>query len=151
MVRKTPLIVTAGTGYTVVIGAGGATESVGGDTTFGSLLTLRGGSGGVEIDSSSWGTAMENEKASIGTRGTIAIPIGSVSGSNSWSDPSITIPARLPPNRSENGSIGDSPRTYFVGNGPGYFGYTGANSGAGGPFNTAGFSGKLLIEWDEFL
>lgn len=171
-VEKLPVPVTAGATYAVVIPAGGAgvtngDGNAGGDLTFGSLLTIKGGSGGKDISTSS-GSAIAN---SIGEMRGIKPFVIVYSESNTRID-FLSIADTVNGNTCGNHVI----RNTGVGTGgaAGYFGNGGnsasssgsinapaapANSGAGGgcvyganpSTSGAGGSGKLIIEWDEFL
>jgi hypothetical protein len=73
-VRKSYLTVTPGTSYTVTIGAGGAggtasgAGAVGGDTSFGALITALGGGGAASRNTSTF--FLDNPRGTIGAIGT---------------------------------------------------------------------------------
>lgn len=161
---KTPVQVTAGAVYAVVIGAGGGTAgagigngSVGGDTTFGSLLTIKGGDGGpndtLNLPSAFLRVGVKPHLVDSATVVSIGDTVngniaGVVSMDNTSSTPTVVCTgggAGLFGNGGAGNHVGNA------GNGP-------ANSGAGGgssrdTFGTAGNggSGRLIIEWEEFL
>lgn len=170
-VEKYPVQVTPSTGYAVVIGAGGAgvtsgNGQSGGDTTFGSLLTIKGGDGGESISTSSV-LSMQRLSQKRGVRPAIIdfsaspylpIQIAEIVNGNVCGDYA-------------GATDGDGEAS---GGAAGYFGGGGnsaassstinataatANSGAGGgcgygaspSTSGAGGSGRLIIEWEEYL
>lgn len=175
---KFPVPVTAGSTYLVTIGGGGnsvAANSIangndGGDTSFASLLVLKGGKGGV-ILSNSAPTAAQ------------AISLANASGGVSAQKPMVPTPPatsavlaltdRVSLNGNSSGeSVYDSVDNQLAtGGAAGLFGNgtngtvttnatnAGNNTGAGGgayaststATSGAGGSGKVIIEWDEFL
>lgn len=166
--EQLPVPVTAGATYAVVIPAGGAAQSSGngnsgGDLTFGSLLTIKGGRGG---------------RSQSGTGATIAQFLDFVSCSGV--KPNVFISSTVAglgvasiAADTVNGNVAGASNTAAAsctGGAAGLFGNgtaatnntaaaaADANSGAGGGASTntsgvsgAGGSGKLIIEWDEFL
>lgn len=169
--ERIPVSVTAGATYAVVIPAGGVGVAsgggnAGGDLTFGSLLTLKGGRGGA----SQTGTAASLNQffdftSAVGVRpnifisstaaglGVAAIPADTVGGNVCGS----AVSSGVDNYRATGGACG------LFGNGANSSTSTTApsalaNSGAGGGAvvnvlgtSGAGGSGKLIIEWDEFL
>ena len=133
-VYRKKLTVTASTGYTVTIGAGGTAGtssatagsvtagSAGGATSFGALLTLAGGAGSAAVTGTSTGI------------GAAAGGPGGTSGANGF--PPIT-------GASGTTAVNGAPGVSFPG-GWGTGGYHGASSGM-----RAGRSGYLLVEWNE--
>lgn len=111
--------VVPGTVYPVTIGAGGTVTGAGGTTSFGSLLSLGGGSVG--------GTGLGGLGG--GSGGTSALGINGFAGGTVGFDGTNTYAA-------PGGGFGSG------------FGVAGqANSGAGGSGNNGGGSGFLTIQW----
>lgn len=170
-VEQLPVPVTAGATYAVVIPAGGAgvtsgNGSAGGDLTFGSLLTIKGGSGGKSVDSSSESFVM----STIGSMRGIKPYVLDYSGGNiRFLSVADSVNGNVCGNHSTSSStgVGTGGATGYFGNGANSASSVGsvnapaatANSGAGGgcvygasvSTSGAGGSGKLIIEWDEFL
>jgi len=171
-VEQLPVPVTAGVTYAVVIPAGGAgvttgDGNAGGDLTFGSLLTIKGGRGGKSISTSSGSLIADSIGAMRGVK-----PFVIVYNEGSSRIDFLSIADTV------NGNVCGNHATATTGVGTGgaagYFGNgansassgssinapaASANSGAGGgcvygasvSTSGAGGSGKLIIEWDEFL
>lgn len=169
--EQLPVPVTAGTTYAVTIPAGGVgvtsgSGNAGGDLTFGSLLRLKGGKGGASHNGT--GASLNqffDFTLAVGIKpnifmssttaglGVVAIPADTVAGNVCGSPVSSGVDNY----RATGGACG------LFGNGANASTSTpapsaAANSGAGGGavVNTsgtsgAGGSGKLIIEWDEFL
>ncbi len=171
--EKSPIIVTAGTSYLVTIGSfgfGANTESAGGSggaTSFSTLLTVSGGSGGQQ--NGSLYPRVFDTQSMVGTHPLIPIY-------NGGTDPlSAIISEYKISGRLHGKSILTSGVNGYVitGGGCGYFGNGGdaifeggagtinasANTGAGGggrvtsgsEFSGTGGSGRVIIEWEEFL
>lgn len=171
-VERFPVPVTAGATYAVVIPAGGAgvtsgNGSAGGDLTFGSLLTIKGGSGGKTINAASGSTIASSIGAMRGIK-PFVIDYNQASSRIDFLSIADAVNGNVCGNHdTRNTGVG-------TGGAAGYFGNGGAaassgstinapaapaNSGAGGgcvygaspSTSGAGGSGKLIIEWDEFL
>lgn len=164
---KMPVIVTPSAGYLVTIPAGGAGVTTGdgnsgGDLSFGSLLTLKGGSGGINPNGDSQ-YAVASYFSRFGVKPALIFP----------SSDSL-VGGQTNPAESLNGNICGATETNTVSNyisiggAAGFFGNGGAagsngvsaaaNSGAGGGAargvsgtSGAGGSGRLIIEWEEYL
>lgn len=133
-VIKLPVAVTAGSAYTVTIGAGGGAGSnntTGGTSSFGNLVSMIGGSPGQQSASNSWadgGGGGATGGAAIGNPGNYSMPTAAYSA---------------------GGSTG---RAYAGGCGP-WANQGSANSGSGGNgsgnglYPGSGSSGKCIVEW----
>lgn len=170
-VEKVPVIVTAGAAYAVTIGAGGAGVNVGngqagGDTTFGSLLTIKGGSGGEDLSTSDV-SVMQRLSEKRGIRPAIidfnASPYRPIQIAESVNGNvcGASVGATGGDGEASGGAAG------YFGNGANSAASSSstnapaapANSGAGGgcvygasvSTSGAGGSGRLIIEWEEFL
>lgn len=171
-VEKAPVIVTAGATYAVTIGAGGAGVTIGdgqsgGDTTFGALLTIKGGSGGEDLNTSDV-NAMQRLSQKRGVRPAIIgfgaspyLPIQIAESINGNVCGAAVVVAGSGTGRASGGAAG------YFGNGANSAASSSstnapaapANSGAGGgcvygasvSTSGAGGSGRLIIEWEEFL
>lgn len=172
--QSIPVQVTAGATYAVVIPAGGAAVSTstngnsGGDLTFDSIFTLKGGSGGRQIGGT---TSANYTEIPILFSGAGVKPLIFASSTETNRGGSV-----LSPSESVNGNVSgltlsDNASGYVItGGAAGFFGNgtaatsntaaaaSAANSGSGGGSSVgasgvsgAGGSGKLIIEWDEFL
>jgi hypothetical protein len=169
-VEKLPLIVTPGSSYTITIPAGGlgstSTGNAGGDLTFGSLLTIKGGSGGTTIGNgvSSLQSLLNSIKGVLppyflfASSNTLLFSPGQCINGNTPGDTTSPVPS--------GGTAGGGAAGYF---GVGANGRAqdaiitgnnaGANTGAGGgavigqagSTSGAGGSGRLIIEWDELV
>jgi hypothetical protein len=154
---KVPVIVAPSSTTLVTIGAGGTAGAVGGSTSFGSLITLAGGSPSV----------------------TAPNPVGFITSISLYSMSGVkaAVFARVDTGSSEISFVSSAPESaggftglgidtssgtyYYSGPACGYFGNPNlsaagtANTGAGGGANSlggfAGGSGKMIIEWEEFL
>jgi hypothetical protein len=160
-----PVSVVAGEMIPVTIGAGGlaitgvgSTGNPGGNTSFGSKITLSGGSGGREASLSNEiaifsGVGIKPQlikSASIYSQSESVN--GNVAGITASDSSSSTPPAAI----STGGAAG------LFGNGgngsvTGNAGSAPANSGAGGASSLGGFaagnggSGRIIVEWQEFV
>jgi hypothetical protein len=163
---RRPVIVAPSTSYAATIPAGGAADTsgngnAGGDLSFGSLVTLKGGKGGASTSSGAASRFFDAMQAS-GVRPNIFVDTSST-------DKVVAFPADT-----VNGNVcGESSSTtdsYATGGAAGLFGNGGNasssttaqsaldNTGAGGGAvrnvggtSGAGGSGCLVIEWEEFL
>lgn len=174
---KFPVILAPSTTYTITIGAGGAALSAsaessgnsGGDTSFGSLLALKGGKGGRIIPAAS-ATLTDVAAYSSQSGGVLSRRLVL-----SFESPpqllGITSPAGLNGNKHGDNSADATTGELATGGAPGLFGSgtdasttttpttaPAANSGAGSgavagaiAASGAGAAGKLILEIEEFL
>ena len=170
-VEKLPLVVTPGSAYTVTIpagGAGGVTSggNSGGDLTFGSLLTIRGGRastlGSISNSASSLNTGLnirgiQPPMVSFATNTQVFLPGQSVNG-NICGETKDGIAANSGVGGGASGYFGngtDSTSQNAVVVGISALANSGAGSGAvigqAGSTSGAGGSGRLIIEWDELV
>jgi hypothetical protein len=159
-----PVIVAPSTTYAVVIAAGGAVNgNNGGDTTFGSLLTLKGGSAGQYFTvntSTTIDNLLDYLSSGFGVRPTKLMISGAASSAPILTGVSVADTV--------NGNVCGLPVVgeYKTGGACGLFGNgtdasagssaaAAANSGAGSGYGSSGSgsggSGKMIIEWEEFL
>lgn len=167
-VESFPLIVTPGSSYTVTIPAGGlgstSTGNDGGDLTFGTLLTLKGGKGGSFI-----GNALNTLVTTANSARGITPPLIVFATNTQVFIPGQSVNGNIPGNTSQSqttGTVGGGAAGYFGNGTNGLYANAvnvgtsaGANTGAGsgavvgqaGSTSGAGGSGRLIIEWDELV
>ena len=126
---------------TVTIAAGGAINGAGGTTSFGTYISLPGGSSGPPNSAnaiSSGGLRSFFSSAFSGAASSDAITMGSfISGASVFVTSSGVY------------LYGNSRYIKAAGHAAGYFGTSGDNTGAGGNPNTSGYSGYLEVLWQE--
>lgn len=166
---RRPVIVSAGAVHTVTIGAGGVggasqAGNNGGDTSFGSLAVLRGGSGGY----SEVAPIQEDDAAQffgrVGTKPSIVFPMSGTAPNTYFATSPDTVNGNVAGATSAAaGNIATGGAAGLFGNGTSATNGTasasapansgagsGAARGAGGTVGNGG-SGRLIIEWEEFL
>jgi hypothetical protein len=164
--EKSPVIVAPSSTNLVTIGAGGAgvtnnNGNAGGNTSFGSLLTLRGGSGGQHFiisGSTTISNLVEYLLSGFGIRPTKGMITGAASSAPIYSGSVMADTV--------NGNVCGQSTLTGTGGACGLFGSgtdasagasaaaavnSGAGSGYGSTGSGTGGSGKMIIEWDEFL
>ena len=139
--NMSPVYLEKGSSVSVAIAAGGAIAGIGGTTSFGAYVVLPGGNPGPintvgEVSSGGLRSFKTGTTPSGGTSPD-AVTIGSyVSGASVFALGSGVY-------------IYGASRYSSTTHAGGYFGATGDNSGAGGNTNSAGYSGRLDVMWQE--
>lgn len=162
---RRPVIVTAGSVHVVTIGAGGSPfGGSGGNTSFGSLVTLRGGSGGFSDVSTIQDDDIAQFFGRVGIRPSIIAPMNGTAPNTYFATSPDTVNGNVAGATSAAaGNIATGGAAGLFGNGTDATNGTAsanapANSGAGSGASRgvdgatgSGGSGRLVIEWEEFL
>lgn len=137
-----PVYLSVGDSVSISIGAAGAVGGTGGTTSFGAHISLPGGEAGPP------NAATNVSKGGLRSFKTAAAALAIGTSPDAISIGNIITGASV---------FADGSGVYFYGNSAfpasghagGYFGSSGANSGAGGNTNSVGYSGYLEVLWQE--
>ena len=142
------LTVTPGASHGITIGAGGGAGGTGGTTSFGTLLSASGGTGGASAGSTGGGAAGGNGGTSVAA---LNVAGGSGGGSGNG-DTQATAAGGMGGAAPNGGPGGGGGRGHFSSGSPGRTGSVpgGGGGGAGGWSFTqggAGASGRVVVTW----